>query len=159
MVEYVLLASKFAKLILLPLYSKWPVLMRSLMVLDALTCMLEALLPNDVELLCTQMTAKITIQIFADYCTDFWPHFIVLIVQIIAIFSFNGMVMQESVGTSARFGSAVLIVMISIFLIITAFFGQQILRRSELSIRVRQYYKLVKNLNGKGIIEIPLNGN
>lgn len=159
MVEYMLLSSKFAKLILLPLYSKWPMLMRSLMVLDALTYMLEALLPNDVELLCTQMTAKITIQIFADYCTDFWPHFIVLIVQIIAIFSFNCLVMQGSVGTSARLGSAVLIVMISIYLIITGFFGQQILKRSESSIRVGKYYKLVKNLDGKGIIEIPLKGN
>jgi len=67
----VILAVKFVRLGMVPLYFKWPHIMRSVFLIDATVRVLSALLPCDVDILAREVPANIVIDIAVGYCFDF----------------------------------------------------------------------------------------
>ena len=71
MIESIILAVKFVRLVMVPFYFKWPHIMRYVFVVDAIVRILSALLPCDVDILARELPANLVIDIAVGYCFDF----------------------------------------------------------------------------------------
>ena len=144
-IEVMAIVMRFSKVLLIPLYFKCPQSMRFLMIVDALDRIVFSLLPCDLILLVRDMPYILAIDIFCNYCLDFWASLAVLWVEIALIFTLNNMVNLEEPNESLKLCLLLFLVMTMIFVLLAVFVGSIFIKGYELAFVLRQDEKLTYN--------------
>lgn len=144
-IKVMAIVMRFSKVLLIPLYFKCPQSMRFLMIVDALDRIVFSLLPCDLILLVRDMPYILAIDIFCNYCLDFWASLAVLWVEIALIFTLNNMVNLEEPNESLKLCLLLFLVMTMIFVLLAVFVGSIFIKGYELAFVLRQDEKLTYN--------------
>ena len=126
---------RFSKILLVPMYFRYPQTMRFLFIFDALDRCMASFLPYDMILLAKDLPYVLTIDLIGNYCLDFSASLTALLIEIVMIFSLNVLAMKEEINIMSRFlFFFIFVMMIVIFVIVVAFFGFIVIK----SIRLEQ---------------------
>lgn len=144
--ELTLILLKFLKLLFIPVYLNCPHRMRLVIFADAFTRVFEAILPCNQDILAKELPILLSIDIFVSYCYQFYIQWILINVEIIAVYTVNSIVMYGDLLDTLKLCFLTLILMNIIYLCIALIRGRAAISRYQLHLAIFANLKFTHNL-------------